>query len=108
MSRLACGACAITAIVFVNGCAVPTLKRPMNYADLAHYQIDCRYKAQQIRFLESQRPSRDDRLFAWTTNYFSGWKRYTDPQEYSERQAVSGRHINWIINQKLMELARNC
>jgi hypothetical protein len=80
----------------------------MNYADLASYQLDCNRKAEQIQFLESQRPGRDDRLWAWTTNYFVGWERYTDPENYQERQAISGRNTHWIINQKLMRLARDC
>lgn len=94
--------------MFVSGCATPTLKRPMNYADIAHFQLNCNQKTEQIRFLESQRPGRDDRLYAWTTNYLTPWKQYTDPNEYGERQAVSGRHIHWIINQKLMALAQDC
>ena len=107
-SRLVCGAFATIATVFASGCATPTLKRPMDYADISQFQIDCSRKAEQIRFLESQRPSRDDRLFAWATNYLTPWKEFTDPKEYGERQTVSGRHTDWIINQKLMTLARDC
>lgn len=80
----------------------------MSYHDLTYFRIDCGRKAEQIRFLESQRPSRDDRLWAWVTNYVRGWDQYTQPDQYRERQAVAGRHIDWVINQRLMELARNC
>jgi hypothetical protein len=107
-SRLACGTFVIVATLFVNGCASPTLKQPMDYSDLSRFQIDCGRKAEQIRFLESQRPSRDDRLWAWATNYVRGWDQYTQPEQYRERQAVSGNHTNWIINQQLLRLHRDC
>lgn len=80
----------------------------MTYADLASYQIDCSRKAEQIVFLESQRSSPDDRLLAWATNYFMPWQQYTDPNRYHDRRTVTGGNINWMINQKLLRLAKDC
>lgn len=80
----------------------------MNYADLAAYQIDCSRKAQQITFLESQRSSPDDRLWAWTTNYFMPWQQFTEPDRYRDRRAVTGGNKNWMINQKLLRLGTEC
>lgn len=80
----------------------------MDQRDLARFQIDCDRKAEQIQFLESQRTSRDDRLWAWVTNQVQFWDQYTDPQRYNQRRVTVSGRSNWTINQHLMTIERNC
>jgi len=80
----------------------------MNHGDIAQFQIDCSKKEQQIRFLQSLRQGRDDQLWAWTQNYVLGYKVYTEPEVYRERQAIGSGYTNWQINQQIMMIVRNC
>ena len=84
------------------------MKQPMSYHDLERFQIDCGRKEEQIRFLQSLRTSRDDALWAWAQNYFMGWQQYTSPDDYNERASIATRRTNWLINQNLMMISRNC
>jgi hypothetical protein len=84
------------------------MKQPLSYHDLERFQIDCSRKEEQIRFLQSQRTSRDDALWAWMQNYVMGWEQYTDPDAYHERASIASRRTNWLINQNLMMIQRNC
>jgi len=84
------------------------MKQPMSYHSLETYQIDCSRKEEQIRFLQSLRTSRDDQLWAWLQNYVMGWDQLLDPDQYNERASIASRRTNWLINQNLMMLHRNC
>ena len=108
MSNHACGSFAIVAILFASGCATPTLKRPLAQHHLETFQIDCARKTEQIAFLESQRTTGDDRLWAWATNYVTPWTAYTDTEQHNERRSVSSGRVNWLISQKMMRLAKDC
>lgn len=48
------------------------------YAMVESYPIDCKKKREQIAFLQSLRPSDDDRLFT-----FGGWIGLTEKINYS-------------------------
>ena len=80
----------------------------MSYHDLERFQVDCNRKEEQIRFLQSLRTSRDDRLWAWAENYVMSWDQYLRPGVFDERRSVSSGHSNWLINQNLMKIVRNC
>lgn len=108
VSRFVCGAFAIIAISFVSGCATPTMNQPMSYHDLEYFQIDCSRKEEQIRFLQSLRTNRDDRLWAWAENYVMSWDQYLRPGTYDERRSIASGRTNWLINQNLMMISRNC
>ena len=80
----------------------------MAFVDLDRYQIDCRYKAQQIAMLQSMRPTPDDRLFARIENAFNPFSIITDTNQHFDRKAISSGRTEWIINQKLMALRDDC
>lgn len=80
----------------------------MYAVDLAHYQIDCGRKAEQIKFLNSMRTDRDDRMFNGAANAVQPWTKFSDPQHYSQRHQIHNGRTNWIINQKLLRLAYDC
>jgi hypothetical protein len=104
-SKLVSGAFVIIASASSIGCAQ---RQPMMAIDLDHYQIDCSRKAEQIAFLQSQRSTRDERLYAGAINTVKPWTVYTDTNEYSQRYQINNGRVNWIINQKLMRLAYDC
>ena len=80
----------------------------MAASDLDYFQIDCRRKVEQIAFLQSQRTGRDDRLI----RSIEGWLRphdvLTDPGVAHQRQAIASGRSDWLINQHLMRLQRDC
>ena len=101
------GVCVTLAILLTTGCS--TVQRtPMAFADLDHFKIDCRKKAEQIAFLQSLRPTRDEKLFAGFAAMFQPWTYITDPYGQDSRQAVSTGRSEWLINQKLMHLRDDC
>lgn len=108
LSRLVSGTFAIIVIVSASACAAPTVKNTMHYQDLSNFVIDCSKKQEQIIFLQSQRLARDDKLWNWVQNYVKGWEAYTDPAEYKQRKAHHSGYHDWLINQNLLELGRQC
>lgn len=80
----------------------------MPAVDLERFQIDCKKKEEQIRFLQSLRSDRDDRMVAGLINMTAPWSRYTDPNEHGQRVSVQKGYSNWLINQNLMRLAWDC
>ena len=60
------GVCVTLAILLTTGCS--TVQRtPMAFVDLDHFKVDCRKKGEQIAFLQSMRPTPDEKLFAGVT-----------------------------------------
>ena len=101
------GICATLAILLITGCS--TVQRtPMAFVDLDHFQIDCRKKAEQIAFLQSLRPTRDEKLFAGFSALVQPWTYITDPYAQDSRQAVSTGRSEWLLNQLLMKLRDDC
>jgi len=101
------GICVTLAILLTTGCS--TVQRtPMGFADLDHFKIDCRKKGEQMAFLQSMRPTNDEKLFAGFGAMFQPWTYLTDPYAQDSRQVVSTGRSEWLINQKLMELRDNC
>lgn len=80
----------------------------MSFQDLNHYQIDCSRKFDQIAVLQSMRPTRDDRMFARLSKMVQPWKVVTDPLSNSENEAIGTGRTEWLINQKLIALHRDC
>lgn len=76
--------------------------------DLERFVIDCGIKEQQIRLLQSMRTTADDRLVNYLGNLQQPWTRYTDPGAWKQRDQVYMGRSNWLINQHLMTLSRNC
>ena len=106
-SKLVFGICAVSVILFSTGCSIRP-SRPMTFVDLDHYQINCRYKTQQIAMLQSMRPTPDDRLFARIENALNPFSIITDTDQYLDRKAVSAGRTEWLLNQKLMALRDDC
>lgn len=48
-------------IAMLSACTTTTTSR-MSVAELNNFQVDCKHKNQQIEFLYSQLPSRDDQV----------------------------------------------
>ena len=77
----------------------------MSTKQLNHYQVDCSIKEEQVRFIQSMRPSNAERNmadiiatvpFAWIA----------DVGNYSGQREVSSGRKDWMLNQILMELNR--
>jgi hypothetical protein len=101
------GVCVTLAILLTTGCS--TVQRtPMGFADLDGFQIDCRRKGEQIAFLQSMRPTNDEKLFAGFGAMLQPWTYLSDPYAQDSRRVVSTGRSEWLINQKLMELRDNC
>lgn len=106
-SAIVSGICVTLAILLNAGCAT-TQQTPMGFVDLNHFQIDCRKKAEQMAFLQSMRPTRDEKLLAGLSAIFQPWTYVTDPYGYSNNRALSSGRTDWLTNQLLMELRDNC
>lgn len=91
--------------VFASGCAST---RPMAAQDLDYFVVDCRIKAQQIAMLQSMRTDPDTRLFNGLSNILQPWRVVTNPNERARANAVYIGQTDWLINQHLMSIARNC
>lgn len=101
------GVCVTLAVLLTTGCS--TVQRtPMAFADLDHFQINCKKKAEQIAFLQSMRPTNDEKLFAGLSTIFQPWNYIVDPYGHDSNRAVSTGRSEWVINQLLMELRDNC
>ena len=101
------GICVTLAILLTTGCS--TVQRtPMAFADLDHFKINCKKKGEQIAFLQSMRPTNDEKLFAGLSTIFQPWNYITDPYGHDSNRAVSTGRSEWVINQLLMELRDNC
>ena len=101
------GICVTLAILLTTGCS--TVQRtPMGFADLDHFKVDCRKKGEQIAFLQSMRPTNDEKLFAGLSTIFQPWNYIVDPYGHDSNRAVSTGRSEWVINQLLMELRDNC
>ena len=101
------GICVTLAILLTTGCS--TVQRtPMAFVDLDHFKINCKKKAEQIAFLQSMRPTPDEKLFAGLSTVFQPWNYIVDPYKHDSNRAVSTGRSDWAINQLLMELRDNC
>ena len=101
------GVCVTLAVLLTTGCS--TVQRtPMAFADLDHFKVNCKKKAEQIAFLQSMRPTNDEKLFAGLSTIFQPWNYIVDPYGHDSNRAVSTGRSEWVINQLLMELRDNC
>ena len=98
------GASVISVSLF-SGCAV---QQPMHAIDLESFQINCRIKEQQMKFLQSMRSGRDERMLAGVGNLTQPWSRWTDNKEHYQRRSIHSGRTNWLINQHLLHLTRDC
>ena len=101
------GVCVTLAILLTTGCTTAQ-RTPMAFVDLDHFQINCKKKAEQIAFLQSMRPTNDEKLFAGFSTALQPWTYVTDPYGHDSSRAVSTGRSEWLINQLLMELRDNC
>jgi hypothetical protein len=97
----------VTLAILCSGCATSG-SQPMRFADLDHFQINCKRRTEQIALLQSMRSTPDDRLFALLSNKVQPWKQFSDPDQYNENIIRGYGRSDWVINQKLMELRDNC
>jgi len=77
----------------------------MTTESLNHYQVECSKKAEQIRFIQSMRPSESQRnMAAIITTVPFAWM--ADVGNYSGQKQVASGRKDWMLNQILMELNR--
>lgn len=80
----------------------------MHALDLDNMVINCEHKEEQMKLLNSLRPTRDDRAVAAIINTLTFWRAYSDPEEYYHNQEIQSGRYQWIINQKILQLQQNC
>ena len=107
VSKLAFGVFVITASVFSTGCA-STANSTVAVYDLENFQINCRIKEQQIKFLQSLRTNRDTQFVANIENTIKPWTMITDYPQYRQRASIANGYTNWNINQLLLRLGYDC
>jgi hypothetical protein len=95
----------VISVSLLSGCASP---QTMHAVDLESFQINCRIKEQQIRFLQSMRSGRDERMYAGLGNLARPLSRWSDSEEHYQRRSIHSGRTNWLINQHLLHLARDC
>lgn len=76
--------------------------------DLEYFQVNCRMKSQQIAMLQSMRTTPDTRLANGVSNLLQPWRIVTDPGERARANAVYTGQTDWLINQHLLSIARDC
>ena len=83
-----------------SGCALhPVPDRvPMATIDLNHFQIDCRYKEQQVAMLQSMRQSRDE-------NFAARMRAMAQPLSWNENHDIAYGNPNKYINHHLRQLS---
>jgi len=101
------GICVTLAILCSAGCST-VQQTPMGFQDLDHFKVNCKKKAEQIAFLQSMRPTRDEKLLAGFSVMLQPWNYLVEPYEHDSKRAVSTGRSEWVINQLLMELRDNC
>jgi len=103
--NIASGVLSIIATVLIAGCSTTAPTYSLSTKSLNHYQVDCSNKHAQIRYIQSMRPTNQQRNvasgiatipFAWMFDYGN----YT-----AQRDVAHGRK-DWMLNQILMELDR--
>ena len=104
-SKLAFGAFVTIVSVFNVGCANYS---PVMSSHLDSFQIDCRIKEQQVRFLQSMRNTNNEKFNARATNAVMPWTMITDSSNYQHRQGVQTGYNDWVINQLLLRLGYDC
>lgn len=87
---------------------MPYINRPMYTEDLNGFQIDCRKRDEQIRFLLGQLSSRDDRLLSWWTNYWDPMGVIKPSDDYHLRANISSRMSDWHVHQNLKHIYDFC
>lgn len=110
LSRIRCGLFAVIVSGSLVGCAnVPSINRPMFTEDINAMRIDCANRDKQIQMLLNQLSTRDDRLFAWWTNYIRSWDQHTSQSDdYHLRRSIAGQQNNWQINQMIYLIRKFC
>lgn len=103
---LAYGILSISAIL-LSGCGTPG-RMPMSSMDLDNFQVDCKQRDAQIRFLTSQLSNRDDQFMARLNSVARPWEAITDPGTHQYRQDVGWGRTNWLIRQNILILQTQC
>ena len=103
---IASGICVMFASL-LSACALPS-NTYMSSVDLDFFQVDCTRREEQIRFLNSQRTTANDRLAHGVVNTLNPWQRFTQGDRFQDRQEVHSGRNDWLINQHLRRLARDC
>ena len=73
----------------------------MSLEDLDNFVVDCNLKKEQIQFLQSLRPTANERITAKTQRLLMPWHIFTDHTAYSQLELISRGDYDWIINQQL-------
>jgi hypothetical protein len=91
-------------LLLLSGCAAPAGR--MSHRDLDTFVVDCRKKAEQIRFIESQYAGHDAKAGAMMAQFVMPWTLVTDPEGTRQTYQITNGQYNWTARQILMELGR--
>jgi hypothetical protein len=106
ISNMRFGAFAIIVSVSISACAGDgTL---MSVQELEYFEINCSKRAEQVAFLESQRPSAVDQQDSRLENFFKPWRLFTDKDGFVANRGIGSGQQEWVINQKLMRINSVC
>jgi hypothetical protein len=83
-------------------------REPMQYNDLDHFQVDCSLKKEQIQFLQSLRPTGNEKLTARFKQHFMPWQAVTDGSKFKKNNKIGTGGYDWLINQHLYTLKTQC
>jgi len=87
------------------GCSTTAPTYSMGVEQLNHYQVDCSKKAEQIKYIQSMRPTNPQRNIAAVISSIPfAWM--LDVGNYSDQRHVASGKKDWMLNQILMELNR--
>ena len=97
---------AVAVALLVTGCATP---RPrMAIEDLRRYQIDCANKEAQVRFLESQKTTQNDRLAAAFSGSLIDELKAKHGGYTTERTAIATQEYDSMASHHIWNLRSHC
>jgi len=102
------GLCCIIASVLISGCATSAAQQNVSYQDLNYFVINCSMKEEQIRFLNSQRLTKDQKLMARFQAAFIPFAKFLTPDAHARNFSGGWGQNDRMINQILRELDNNC
>lgn len=96
----------LVAAIVTTGCTTPSR---MNVQDLNHFRIDCDRRVEQLAFLRSQLPTRDEKMYsAFRVTSVVGTTASIIDGTYHEERAVVDRKHESIIHLTIYQIETYC
>jgi len=106
LQKMQNGLCCIIASVLVSGCATNAASRNITYDELNHFVVDCSIKEEQIRFLNSQRMTANEKMAARFQDAFVPFLGIFAPDMKRNNHMAGSGSRDFMMRQVLQELAR--